>query len=257
MNSEFSISILQSPPPPTNAIWSEQLEERFLLKHNGTKEVIRLHDYRRLYAVPGLYNHILNDLLKCSSHEVVAEALQHLMEASTLNLKEAKILDFAAGNGLVAKALYDKGARFFVGVDIEREAKKAAEREFPMLYQSYKILDFCKLSTLEKNSFEQQKLNTLVVASALGFGEKHVPVKAFIHAFNLIENGGAIVFCIYDQYLSEVDKTGYKKVLEKIQEESFDLRENKRYVHRNTVFGGKMWFRVIAGFKKSAIRFQA
>jgi hypothetical protein len=57
--------------------------EYVALHEDGSDEVIvHLHDYARLYEVPGLYEHIVQELLVCRSSQVavagLAQALSRL-----------------------------------------------------------------------------------------------------------------------------------------------------------------------------------
>ena len=44
--------------------------------HDGARHTIRFHDYHEIYDIPGLYERIFHDHLKCSSPEVVIGLLR-------------------------------------------------------------------------------------------------------------------------------------------------------------------------------------
>ena len=52
-----------------------------------------------------------------------------------------RVLDVGAGNGMVGEELDRMGARHIVGVDIIPEAKEAAERDRPGVYDDYFVVD--------------------------------------------------------------------------------------------------------------------
>jgi hypothetical protein len=58
----------------------EAEREYVVLRSAGSREeIVHLHDYERFYAVPGLYEHVVQELLQCRSPQVAAEALAHAL----------------------------------------------------------------------------------------------------------------------------------------------------------------------------------
>ena len=49
----------------------EQGKEFLILDQGGQKIKIEFHDYDRIYAIPGLYEHLFYERYKCNSPEVV------------------------------------------------------------------------------------------------------------------------------------------------------------------------------------------
>ena len=52
--------------PPANFSFTQD-EEWCVVRVNDEWREIRLHDYDELFAVPGLYEHLIYDILKCDS----------------------------------------------------------------------------------------------------------------------------------------------------------------------------------------------
>ncbi|MCG2774167.1 MAG: methyltransferase, partial [Desulfobacterales bacterium] len=51
---------------PENSNHLEQDEEYFLLEYKGERKNLRCHDYSEIYSVPGLYEHLFYEKLKCN-----------------------------------------------------------------------------------------------------------------------------------------------------------------------------------------------
>ena len=64
------------------------------------EEIVHLHDYERLYRVPGLYEHVVQELLGCRSPQVAADALADALTALGREPSEVVLLDLGAGTGL-------------------------------------------------------------------------------------------------------------------------------------------------------------
>jgi predicted TPR repeat methyltransferase len=223
----------------------DQNEEWFtVITENGSRKVV-LHDYGRVYEIPGLYEDVVYKRLKCRSPEVVCQTLKKVMDGEEVPMKA---LDFGAGNGIVAEYLREAfDCEALVGLDIIPEAKEAAERDRPRLYNDYYVMDLSRM-TMEKSwSLKKWGFNTLVTVAALGYGD--IPTQAFVNAFNLIERGGWVGFNIKDRFFSKEDDTGYYDTLEAMMGDSLEVLENFRYCHRLSMAGEPLHYHVIVGRK--------
>ena len=224
--------------------WDQHEEWITLVTDDGTEKV-KLHDYDRFFEVPGLYEEVLYDHLKCKSPEVVCT---HLDKAMNGDPSQLRVLDFGAGNGIVGEH-FRKGfqCEVVVGLDIIPEARDAAERDRPGVYNQYYVMD---LSRLDRDKVEQLKkwdFNTLVTVAALGYGD--IPTKAFMNAFNLIEPGGWVAFNIKDRFLSLDDNTGFRDTIDLMMGDSLEILENTRYRHRYSLAGEPLYYHAIVGRK--------
>jgi len=224
----------------------------YVLGMDGDKTRLRFHDYDEIYRIPGLYEQVFYDRLKCSSPEKVAEILKSAVDQARENFTGLRVLDLGAGNGLMGEALKDYGVSRMVGVDIIPEAQAAVERDRPHLYDAYYVTDFCKLSTDEKEEFRSWSLDCLTTVAALGFGD--IPPKAFMEAFNLIRPEGWVAFNIKETFLRESDSTGFSRMIrDLIFSEYLDIYHLERYRHRLSMEGEPLYYFAIAGRKKADI----
>src|SRR6476661_10762045 len=83
----------------------------------GDHDIVHLHDYTRIYAVPGLYEHVVQEQLQCRSPQVASEGLLRAVAGARLQPSSLTVLDVGAGTGLVGELLLRGGVKRMVGVD--------------------------------------------------------------------------------------------------------------------------------------------
>ena len=236
--------------PSTNISELTQAEAYFYLFEGDTKTRIRLHDYNRLYAIPGLYEQVVYERLRCQSPSTVADVLKYTVSQSQERFSELRVLDFGAGNGMAGEELKRQGVSRLVGVDIIPEARAATERDSPGTYDAYYVMDFCDMTDKERDELESWSLNCLMCVAALGFGD--VPPSAFITAFNVISKNGWVAFNIKETFLDRKDDSGFSRLIrELIFSEYLDLYHLQRYQHRLSIEGRPLYYFALGG-KKTA-----
>lgn len=226
----------------------DQDEEWITLVAEGHTEKIRLHDYEKLYSIPGLYEEVIYERLKCDSPRVVCSILKEEMEKTEEQTAGLRVLDFGAGNGVVGECL-DKmiGCDTMVGVDIVEEALEAASRDRPGLYDDYYVMDLSKLDDRKEKQLAKWDFNVLVTVAALGYD--HIPTRAFLNAYNLLDDGAWIAFNIKDRFLSEENDSGYKEILHCMMGDSLTVLQDKCYCHRLSLSGEPLDYYAIVGRK--------
>ena len=222
--------------PRSSASALAQDEEFFDVEVDGERRRLRCHDYGEIYSVPGLYERIFAEVLSCRSPEVVVELLEATMVKQQHDPKTLRAVDLGAGNVMVAEELDRIGAESIVGIDLLEEAKEAAERDRPGLYDDYHAVDLTELDPATREKLEKHGFNALTCVAALGFGD--MPPDAFQTAFDLVRPGGWVAFNIRDQFVSSEDKSGFAKLLDRLYEEG-ELTQHARvrYQHRVSVEG--------------------
>jgi SAM-dependent methyltransferase len=213
---------------------------------------IRLHDYDKIYRVPGLYEQVVYERLKCLSHSKVSDVLRYAVSQSQERFTELRILDFGAGNGMVGEELKKHGVSRLVGVDIIKEALEATERDRPGVYDAYYVADFCNLSEETKDEISSWSFNCLTTVAALGFGD--IPPQAFMEAFNLVNDNGWIAFNIKETFLDRSDETGFSRLIrELIFSKYLELYHLERYRHRLSIEGEPLFYFAVGGRKRSNV----
>lgn len=224
----------------------------YLLQPDSDKTKIRFHDYDKIYDIPGLYEQLFYDRLKCTSPTKVTDILKKAVDQSNEDFYGLRVLDLGAGNGLVGESLKKYGVSRLVGVDIISEAKTAMERDRPEYYDAYYISDFCNISPDTREEFESWSLDCLVTVAALGFGD--IPPKAFMNAFNIINQKGWIGFNIKESFLDEKDQSGFSRMIrDLILSKYLDVYHIERYRHRLSIDGEPLYYFAIAARKNADI----
>ncbi|MDE3156503.1 MAG: class I SAM-dependent methyltransferase [Acidobacteriota bacterium] len=229
-----------------------QDEAYFHLLDGDHRRTIRFHDYDAIYKVPGLYEQLFYDRLKCQSPSKVAEILKSSVAQTSENFTELRVLDFGAGNGMMGEALKKWGISRLVGADIIPEAQMATERDRPGLYDAYLVTDFCRLGPAEREELASWSFDCLTTVAALGFGD--IPPLAFLEAFNAIQPQGWVAFNIKETFFSHDDQSGFSKMIRQlILSKYLDLYHLERYRHRLSIQGEPLYYFAIAGRKKADI----
>jgi hypothetical protein len=228
----------------------EQNEEYFDLLTEEGRERILIHEYDRVYDVPGLYEEVVYNQLQCDSPQVITELLQTSIHAHDDRQDPLRVLDFGAGNGIVGECLQDAvETESIVGVDIIEEAKKALYRDRPDIYDDYYVMDLSQVDEGDKQKLDRWNFNALVTVAALGFGD--IPTQAFVNAFNLLDDNSWVVFNIKDRFFSADDETGYNDVLQQMIGNSLNVVNKHHYCHRLSMAGEPLHYYAIVGRKET------
>jgi hypothetical protein len=214
----------------------DQDEEWCEIQLDGERRRIRLHDYAAIYSVPGLYEELFAKLLACSSPAVVCDLLDGELDDAGVDRATLSALDFGAGNGMVGECLAGIGVDSLVGVDLLTEARDAAIRDRPGVYEEYLAVDVTELDGDERRSLESRDFNAMTCVAALGFGD--IPPVAFAEAFNLVDSPGWIAVNLRERFVEDTDPAGFGTFIRRMLEEDV-LQERTRttYTHRRSVAG--------------------
>lgn len=226
-----------------------QAQEQFLLHHPaGTVERITLHDYARVYAVPGLYEEVVQRRLECASPATVAAALVEAAGAEGRAVAELRAFDLGAGNGVVGEELTARGVTVVAGADGVPEAREAAHRDRPGLYSHYLVgerLDVDEVARLVR----EERLTALVAAGAVGEG--HVPVDALAALWDAFAPGSFLALTLADRE-DDHDVTDVEAMLAATAASAHPSRTvvRRRFRHRLSMAGGELFYLVLVAVKE-------
>jgi predicted TPR repeat methyltransferase len=234
---------------PEPSLSMTQDAEWCVVRVDGKWRQIRFHDYEELYSVPGLYEKIIYDILRCDSPHMVRRLLEAELSEAGTSAEELRVLDLGAGNGMVGEELADLGTNFIVGVDIIEGAAEATERDRPGLYENYCVVNMAALNEAQRRELAGYRFNTLTCVAALGFGD--IPTRAFVSAYNLIAPGGWIAFNIKEDFLSDGDHSGFSRLVRAmLGDGTLELRQRRRYQHRLATDRHPLYYVAIVGIKR-------
>ena len=218
-----------------------QDKEWFEVRVGGYLKRIRFHDYGKLYEIPGLYEKIFYEELKCCSPSVVVNLLEDVASDFGENTDEFKVLDVGAGNGMVGDELDNIGVDSVMGVDILPEAKKATFRDRPEIYDDYLVTNLADMSKKHEIKLEEEDFNCLTTVAALGFGD--IPPIAFLRALDFIETPGWLAFNIKENFLHEDDTSGFCRLIRQMNSEKLmQIQCYRRYRHRISITGKPLYY---------------
>ena len=240
--------------PPAEAHTLAQDEVSFRIIEDGNQEVsIRFHDYDQIYLRPGLYEQLFYDRLKCISPAKVGDLLERALHTGGETITEMRVLDLGAGNGMMGEVLKNRhGVARLVGADIIPEARDAAFRDRPDVYDEYFVADFTALSASDLEQLQEWRFNCLTSVAALGFGD--IPPRAFFNALQLIKPDGWVAFNIKKTFLDHSDQSGFSRFIrELIFSEYLDVYHLERYCHRLSMEGVPLYYFALVGRKTGTI----
>jgi hypothetical protein len=212
-------------------------QERIRVEHeDGHVEELRLHEYERLYALPGVYEQIVQDRLGCVSPAKLAGLLGGGADALAWPRNEVRVIDVAAGNGVSGEALAREGMRPVLGTDIVPAARAAALRDRPGLYGTYLTLDLLSLTDEVSAELRELGANAVSCVAPVGDAAGQVPTEALLAVAGLLADD-ALVAYMHDPRVAADDVVTPELWRERLGAEATEMAR-ERYRHRQTVTGG-------------------
>lgn len=238
---------------PEPGLAMDQDAEWCVVRFDNRWQQIRFHDYDDIYAIPGLYERLFYDVLRCNSPTTIRTLLEQEIEKAGTSPRRFRVLDLGAGNGMVGEEMAAMCVDSLIGVDIIHAAAKAVERDRPGIYDEYLVTDMAHLSKSQRGWLESIGFNCLTCVAALGFGD--IPPAAFATAYNLIESGGWIAFNIKEDFLSSSDVSGFARLIRTMCDGGvLTIRAQRRYQHRLATNGKPIMYLAVVGVKQRAIK---
>lgn len=226
--------------------------EFFFMEQNGKKEKVTFHDYDKIYSIPGLYENLFFDKLKCNSPATVCNLLNEYLEDREFATSDLNVLDVGAGNGMVGEELINMGVDSVTGLDILKEAAESALRDRPDVYENYHIADLTKLNKKQAQSLSNAKFNCMTIVAALGFDD--IPPHAFAAGYNFVSSPGLFAFNIKENFFEEKDSTGFCSLIkDMVDEDLLDIKTKHHYRHRICQDGTSLNYYAVVGEKKGDI----
>jgi hypothetical protein len=229
--SKFTAELLDTTDPE---IGQERIRVNF---DDGRTEEVRLHEYERLYALPGVYEAIVHDQLGCTSPATFARMLAGAVDRLGWRREEVRVLDLAAGNGISGQALRDERLTPVLGTDIVPEARAAAVRDRPKVYPEYLTLDLLELSAADREHLRGLRANAVNCVAPVTERANALPPEALAAAAALLEPDGLVAYMFIPDIGPDVIDAGFwSRTLG--PDTRAELVERHHYLHRHTVSGG-------------------
>ena len=211
----------------------------------GEHEIVHLHEYTRIYAVPGLYEHVVQERLRCRSPQVAAAGFLRAVAGLGLEPGSMTVLDVGAGTGVVGELLRQGGVAQVVGVDALPAARVASLRDRPGVYADYVVGDFSHDGALGED-LRPYALGGLVSAGA--FGGTHATPQALRNALAALPPGAPVAFTIDERWMDASDPDGFGAAVERlVAGGDLAVLERTRFQHRVTTTGEPVFYQLVVG----------
>jgi hypothetical protein len=226
----------------------EQVEESLTVVYqDGRRDHMLLHEYERVYAVPGLYEEVVQRRLECASPRTLADALVDTATEAGVAPSALRVFDLGAGNGVVGEELAARGVGVLVASDNIVEAREAANRDRPALYREYLVGDIADLPEAP-NVVQDLGLNALVAAGALGLG--HISATTFARFWESFPPGAFFAVTVKES-LAASGASDFGDWLAELEADDrwgrVVLRE--RFRHRLTMAGEELYYLAVVARK--------
>ena len=226
----------------------DQTEESLVLRHaDGTTDRFRLHEYDRVYAVPGLYEEVVQRRLESASATVLADRLVACASDAGVRPAALAVYDLGAGNGVSGDALRARGVGTLVASDGIEEARAAALRDRPGLYAEYLVGDTDDLPQVAE-LIGAHGLNALVCAGALGLG--HISAESFHRLWTAFPAGSWFSVSLHED-LAEPGGSDFGEYLAGFEQrtDGGEILVRERFRHRLTMAGEPITYVAIVARK--------
>ena len=209
-------------------------------------EIVHLHDYPRIYAVPGLYEYVVQERLRCRSPQVAAEGFLRATARLAMEPSSMTVLDIGSGTGLVGELVRGGGVARVIGVDSLADARVACLRDRPGVYADYLTGDLASPSEALLAQLRGYAFSGLISAGA--FGGTHAPPAALINALSVLPAGAPVAITIDERWMDPSDPDGFGAAVERlVGRGELALMERTRFQHRVTTTGEPIFYELILG----------
>jgi hypothetical protein len=227
----------------------DQTQEALVVTYaDGSTERFRLHEYPRVYGVPGLYEEVVQRRLQCASPSRLAELVVSCARDGGVETGELGVFDLGAGNGVVGEELRARGVTRLVASDNIAAARDAALRDRPGLYAEYLVGDTDDLPQVGA-LIRTQQLNCLVAAGALGLG--HISAASFHRLWSAFP-GGAWFAVSVNEDLAKPGASDFGDYLAEFEQRGDwgEIVLHERFRHRLTMAGDPIHYVAIVARKR-------
>jgi hypothetical protein len=236
------------PPPETvvRLIGRPEADGEYVaLRNAGSgEEIVHLHDYDRLYATPGLYEHVVQELLGCRSPQVAADGLAAAVTRLSLIPSEVVLLDVGAGTGIVGELAGGRGISTVIGLDALECARTACLRDRPGIYRDYLVGDLAAPASDLLTRLRALRPTALVSAGAMG--GTHAPAAALVNALSLLPAGAPVAITLDERWMQTDGPGGFRTPMEELfATERLRLLNRSSFLHRRTTTGEPIHYALV------------
>jgi SAM-dependent methyltransferase len=207
-----------------------------LVEDGGVLRQVRFRGDPRLWEWPGVYEHLVCNLLRGNAPGALCHLLDRQLRAAKFPAPDLRVIDLFAGNGWMGEELTALGISEIVGVDSMAAAAAAVERDHPDVYRDYLVLDMRRLSEAQRDDLMAYDFNCMTCVDPLA-AEEPAP-NAFTEAFNLLAPDGWAAFHLNAETAEGGRDSRFARVVHRmIQSGAMNVVTQQRYRHRFSTTG--------------------
>lgn len=211
-----------------------------LVDDAGVQRQVRFRGDPRLWEWPGVYEHLVRNLLRGNAPGALCHLLDRQLRAANASPRDLRAIDLFAGNGWMGEELNALGVGEIVGVDATAAAAAAAERDHADVYRDYLVLDMRRLSEAQRDELMAYDFNCMTCVDALAADEP--APNAFTEAFNLLAPDGWAAFHLNAETAEGGRDSRFARVVHRmIQSGAMNVATQQRYRHRFTTAGSPVF----------------
>lgn len=207
-----------------------------LVEDGGTLRQVRFRGDARLWEWPGVFEHLVRNLLRGNAPGALCHLLDRQLRAARVPPTDLRVIDLFSGNGWMGEELAALGVEEIIGVDSTAAAAAAVERDHPDVYRDYLVLDMRRLSESQRDELMAYDFNCLTCVDALA-AEEPAP-NAFAEAFNLLAPDGWAAFHLNAETAEGGRDSRFARLVHRmIQSGALTIAHQQRYRHRFSTHG--------------------
>jgi hypothetical protein len=210
--------------------------EYCLVRDGGGWQQVRFRNDPRIWLWPGVYEHLVRDLLRGNAPAVLRRILEQEIGARGESQRSLRVLHLGAGNGWFGEELRAMGVDTVFGVDPCAEAARCAARDRRGVFEDYLVMDMRRLSESQREQFMHLDFNCLACVEPLSSQEPSP--NAFVEAFNLLAPSGWVTYHVHERSLDSESPSRFVRLTERMTRcGAIEILTTERYRHRFTTNG--------------------
>ncbi|MFI5317537.1 MAG: methyltransferase domain-containing protein [Myxococcota bacterium] len=211
-----------------------------LVEDGGALRQVRFRGDPRLWEWPGVYEHLVRNLLRGNAPGALCHLLDRQLRAARVRPADLRVVDLFAGNGWMGEELSTLGIEEIVGVDSTSAAAAAVDRDHPDVYRDYLVLDMRRLSEGQRDELMAYDFNCLSCVDPLAADEP--APNAFTEAFNLLAPDGWAAFHLNAETAEGGRDSRFARLVHRmIQSGAMNVVTQQRYRHRFATYGAPLF----------------
>ncbi len=210
--------------------------EYCLVRDGSAWQQVRFRNDARIWMWPGVYDHLVRDLLRGNAPAAMCRILEQVVDARGGSARWWRGRHRGAGTGWCGEARRGAGVHTVLGVAPCAEAARSATRDRRGIFESYLVMDMRRLSESQREQFMHLDFNCLACVEPLS---SHEPSpNAFVEAFNLLAPSGWVAYHVHERALEASSPSRFVRMATRMERcGAIEILAAERFRQRFTTNG--------------------